>query len=687
MTDQTGEAVIGANIVVKGTTNGTITDLDGNFTLEIPAASATLVISYIGYHTQEIPVNNQSVIRIRFQEDTQKLDEVVVVGYGTQRKGELTSSIASVKSESFIQGTVQDAAQLLQGKVAGLGVILPNGDPTATTQIMLRGVGTLYSSISPLVIIDGVPGDLNTVAPEDIESIDVVKDGSAAAIYGTRGNNGVIFVTTKKVRGEVPMTIDVHSYITTQTIKKRLDMMDATQYRELVNQGKPGAVDYGYDTNWLDEIMQTPFSWVTNASIKGGSGKSNYIANVNYRSGQGIIRRSNNEVLTTRLEVNHSMWDNLLKLNMNIMGREQKYHAFAEGSSFNQEIYRNALANIPTDRVKDDAGNWQERPAMYEYANARALIEESEGENKSTQLRTFGSATLTPIEQLNLKALVSHTRYHETQGYSESHNHISNIRDNRNGRAYKGNIFTQENLLELTAQYKESFGEHHLTGLVGYSYQDNIWEMDYMRNRDFASDQYTYHNMGSGAGLMRGEADMYSAKSKSVLIGFFARANYNYQNRYLASVSIRHEGSSKFGANNKWGNFPAASIGWNLSNEEFMEGIPAISNLKLRAGFGVTGTIAGSEYASLSRLTSNMNFLVDGSNWLTDLKPYENANPDLRWEKKEEWNLGVDFGLWEGRIYGSIDLYNRTTKDLLWGGTTYLHLLTFIRTFWLMPVP
>ncbi|MCC8096623.1 MAG: carboxypeptidase-like regulatory domain-containing protein [Tannerellaceae bacterium] len=238
--DQTGEAVIGANIVVKGTTNGTITDLDGNFTLEIPEASAALVISYIGYHTQEIPVNNQSVIQIRLQEDTQKLDEVVVVGYGTQRKGELTSSIASVKSESFIQGTVQDAAQLLQGKVAGLGVILPNGDPTATTQIMLRGVGTLNSSISPLVIIDGVPGDLNTVAPEDIESIDVVKDGSAAAIYGTRGNNGVIFVTTKKVRGEVPMTIDVHSYITTQTIKKKTGYDECHPVPGISQPGKTG---------------------------------------------------------------------------------------------------------------------------------------------------------------------------------------------------------------------------------------------------------------------------------------------------------------------------------------------------------------------------------------------------------------------------------------------------------------
>ena len=268
--DQYGEPIIGANVVVKGTTVGTITDIDGNYTLDVPSG-ASLQVSYIGYLTQDVVTAGKNNIDINLIEDTQKLEEVVVVGYGTQRKGELTSSISSVKSEDFIQGSVQDAAQLLQGKVAGLGVVLSDGDPASSTQIMLRGVGSIATGASPLVIIDGVPGELNMVAPEDIASIDVVKDGSAAAIYGTRGNNGVIFITTKKVRGEIPVTVDVHAYMTTQHIKKKLNMMDASQYRELVKQGKPGAVDYGYDTDWMDEIMQTPFSWVTNASLKGGT--------------------------------------------------------------------------------------------------------------------------------------------------------------------------------------------------------------------------------------------------------------------------------------------------------------------------------------------------------------------------------------------------------------------------------
>lgn len=322
ITDKSGEPIIGANVVIKGTTNGTITDIDGNYALDVPV-SAILQISYIGYLTQDVPVNGKQQINVRLVEDTQQLDEVVVVGYGTQKKGELTSSISSIKSETFIQGSVQDAAQLLQGKVAGLGIVMPNGDPTSSSQIVLRGIGSLKGDRVPLVIVDGVPGDMSTVAPEDIESIDVIKDGSAAAIYGTRGNNGVIFITTKKVKGEIPVTIDIQAYVTTQQIKKRLDMMDANQYRQLVKQGKPGAIDYGYDTDWLDQILRTPISYVTNASLRGGNRNSNYIANINYKSGQGIIKRSDNRVLTTRLEINHSMWDNLLKFNLNIMGKEQ----------------------------------------------------------------------------------------------------------------------------------------------------------------------------------------------------------------------------------------------------------------------------------------------------------------------------------------------------------------------------
>lgn len=662
--DTTGDAIIGANVMVKGTSTGTVTDIDGKFSMEVPSGS-TLQFSYIGYNTQEVSIGNQNTIDIRLSEDTKLLDEVVVVGYGTQRKGELTSSISSVKSESFQQGFVQDAAQLLQGKVAGLGIALNSGDPTATTQITLRGIGTLASGNSPLVIIDGVPGDMTTVAPEDIESIDIVKDGSAAAIYGTRGNNGVIFITTKKVRGETPLSVEVHAYMTTQSIKRRLDMMDASQYRQLVDQGKPGAVDYGYDTNWLDEIMRTPLSYVTNASVKGGTGRSSYIANVNWRSSQGIIKRSQNDVLTTRLEVNHNMWDNLLKLNLNIMGREQNNHTYGYNSTFRDELYRNALAYNPTDRPRDDEGNWVERTFMYEYNNPLAMIYESDGKNKSTQLRTFGSATLTPIQSLNIKALVSHTKYQKTLGYSETRKHISTKRDNRNGYATKGSQYSQEDLLELTAQYKERFGKHDVTGLVGYSFQTNIWEDDRMENWDFPSDQYSYNNMEAGAALKRGEAKMESYKSKNTLVGGFARFNYSYNDRYLASVSVRYEGSSKFGADHKWGTFPAFSVGWNISEEQFMESFSFISNLKARVGFGITGTIPTKPYESLSRLTTGDNFYTNGS-YIPTLKPSSNANPDLRWEKKEEWNFGIDYTFFDYRLSGSIDYYRRKTKDLLW---------------------
>lgn len=664
ITDKSGEPIIGANVVIKGTTNGTITDIDGNYTLNVPV-SAILQISYIGYLTQDVPVNGKQQINIRLVEDTQQLDEVVVVGYGTQKKGELTSSISSIKSETFIQGSVQDAAQLLQGKVAGLGIVMPNGDPTSSSQIVLRGIGSLKGDRVPLVIVDGVPGDMSTVAPEDIESIDVIKDGSAAAIYGTRGNNGVIFITTKKVKGEIPVTIDIQAYVTTQQIKKRLDMMDADQYRQLVKQGKPGAIDYGYDTDWLDQILRTPISYVTNASLRGGNRNSNYIANINYKSGQGIIKRSDNRVLTTRLEINHSMWDNLLKFNLNIMGKEQRYTALGDGKSFNGEIYRNALINIPTERPKDDNGNWIEHPTMNGYMNPVAALYESNGENKSTQLRTFGTVTLTPMDEFFVKALVSRTSYNQTRGYAETKKHISTVRNGKNGFASRGTTASIDNLLEITAQYKNNFGAHNFTGLAGYSYQDNTYENYWMQNWDFPSDQYSYNNMGAGAALKRGEVEEKSEKNKSKLIGVFARINYSFNDRYLASVSIRHEGATQFGANYKWGNFPAVSVGWNIHNEEFMSSLRFISSLKARLGFGVTGSIPEDPYMSLSRLTSDKN-LYTGSGWLPSLKPSSNANPNLRWEKKEEWNLGVDFGVLDNRISGSIDLYKRTTKDMLW---------------------
>lgn len=661
--DVKGEPVIGATIMEKGTTNGTITDFDGNFNLNV-VDGAQLEVSYVGFKSQELKAVYEKNLTVTLKEDAEVLDEVVVVGYGTMKKGELTSSVVKISSDNFIKGSVQDAAQLLQGKVPGLGVVLPNGDPTSSSQIMLRGVGTLMSGTSPLVIIDGVPGEMSSVATEDIESIDVVKDGSAAAIYGTRGNNGVIFITTKKAKGDVPLSVDVQTYFTVQQEKKRLDMLSASEYRELAEQGVPGAFDYGYETDWQDEIFRTPFSWVANTNFKGGTYNTNYIANINYKSLQGVIKDSDNKILTSRLEVNHNMWNGLLKFNFNIMGKEQRFRSYSSG--FNGDIYRNALIGIPTERPKDDEGNWIEHTEIHLYSNPLALINESKGETKSTYLRTFGTVTLTPISQFYIKMLASRTSYNTNQGYSESKNHISTIRDNKNGYALKNETNSLNKLLEITSQYKEQFGKHSFTALLGYSYQNELYEEASMTNWDFPSDQYSYNNMGGGEALKRGEATQNTLKQENTLIGFFARANYNYDNRYLFSASIRHEGSSKFGDDHKWGNFPAFSFGWNISNESFMSATKNIlSTLKLRVGFGITGTIPTDPYISLSKLNITDMF-YSGGKWSNIIKPASNANPDLRWERKEEWNLGIDFAFLSDKLYGSFDLYKRVTKDMLW---------------------
>ncbi|WP_348812771.1 SusC/RagA family TonB-linked outer membrane protein [Flavobacterium maritimum] len=655
------------DVVVKNSKISQSTDMDGGFSLTIPEEIKNIILefSFIGYKTKEIKIENQSTVKITLTEEENKLEEVVVVGYGTQRQSELTSSVSKVKSESFNKGMATDAGRLIQGKVAGVGVIRPTGDPTSTSQIMLRGVGTLKSGTAPLVLIDGVPGDLNTIAAEDIESIDVLKDGSAAAIYGTRGSNGVIFITSKKTKANTPLTLEISQLTSIQSIVNPLNMMNASEYRKLVDQKKPGAADYGYNTNWQESILQTPVSNVTNFSIKGANSESNYVANVNYIADEGIVKRSDNSVLNSRIEVNHKMFDNILKFNFSLIGREQQYQALGDGQSFQGEIYRNSLTHNPTDRPKDDNGVWTERLAINAYINPLAALYETNGKNMNRQLKSIGSVTITPIESLFFKALASRTGFNETRGYSETKRHISTVKFGKNGYASRGTTSSVDDLLELTSQYKKRFDSHEVTGLLGYSYQSNIFENYYMNNWDFPSDVYTYNNIGAGAALKRGEATMSSFKSESTLIGFFTRLNYNFEDKYLFSASFRREGSSKFGENNKWGNFPAASVGWNLAKENFIKSANVFDKLKLRVGFGVTGTIPTDPYMSMLQLSTSANFLNNGT-WGPTLQPASNSNPNLKWETKEEWNFGLDYGILKGRISGSIDLYQRTTKDLLW---------------------
>ena len=664
--DVNGAPVVGATVKEKGTSNGTITDIDGIFMLEVQE-NALLDISYIGFKSQQLKVQKGGkALSVILKEDSELLDEVVVIGYGTQRKGEVASSIATVKSENFLKVPSPDAAQMIRGQVPGLAVITPDANPLSSSQLSLRGITTLGQNTTPLILIDGIPGALNSVSPDEIAQIDVLKDGSAAAIYGTRGTNGVILITTKHVNGEMPTTVDVNAYISIQQIVKKLPMMTAGQYREKVAQGGyGGATDYGGDVDWLDEITRTPISQVYNVSLRGGSQTTNYLASLEYRSLEGIIQRSDNQIIYPRIEVTHRMFNDKLRINAGLNGSLKKYFDGADGGGYKTDVYAGAIQFNPTDPVRDENGNWKERP-INDYLNPLALLWETEGENKETALRMFANLAFTPIAGLNIKYTASKNIFNQIRGYYETKQHSSTTKNGKNGYASRGTQSTYETLSELTVQYNKTlFKDHNFTLLGGYSWMKSGYEDYWMQNWDFPSDDYTYNNMSEGQALRDGKANEDSEKRENLLIAYFARLNYNYKGKYILSASIRQEGSTKFGKNYKWGTFPAVSVAWNIVEENFLKDVSSLSALKIRAGFGITGTEPYSPYMSLRSINFNDYAYYDGT-WIKSVHPSSNTNPDLRWEKKEELNVGLDVGFFDNRLTGSIDFYRRTTKDLIW---------------------
>jgi len=658
----------GVTVIVKGNnTSGTSTDSEGKFKLTVPE-NATLILSYIGYVSQEIAVGSQSNLTIELTPDQKQLAEVVVIGYGTQRKGDITSSVASIKKEDFIKGTVRDAAQLIQGKVAGLRITTPSGSPTSNTQINLRGINSINGTSDPLILIDGIPGGLNTVAPEDIESVDVLKDGSAAAIYGTRATGGVILITTRKNRAGSRSTIEYSNYVNIQTIARRPKLLTGDDYRQKISEGI-AYQDYGGNTDWLSEIMQKPVSHNHNLTFFGGNSTTNFTGSVNYRNWEGIFLGSGQNRFTGRADLNHAMFNNKLKTNIQIINRITRSDGAVSPADNDAEygyIYRQAMIRNPTDRVKTETGAWQERDGYF-YENPVARIRESSYEGAFKEMRMSGSLDYAPISDLNFKLLVSNVQNSNLEGGSTTFNHSYTRLSNQNATAFRNTNANNENLLELTGNYAKSFGKHRFTVLGGYSWQDATYEAFSASNWDFPTDSYDWNNLGAGGALQKGQASMGSTKNKWQLAGFFGRLTYSWDEKYLFMASVRREGSSRFGINNQWGTFPAASVGWRLSKEKFMENLAGISDIKIRAGFGVTGTIANSPY--LSQISYNFDrnqgaFI--GGKWVPGFIPARNFNPDLRWEKKEEINAGVDFGFLKNRINGSVDFYSRKVKDLLY---------------------
>lgn len=659
--DAEGNPVAHVSLRIQSSDTGTSSDSDGNFNL-LYRRGDTLGVSAVGYISQTISLMSQTDLTVTLLKSQDALDEVIVVGYGTQKKGEVTSAIASVKAEDFTQGTVKDAGQLIQGKVAGLRITTPNGDPNSTSQINLRGLNSINGSQNPLVIIDGIPGSLNTVAPEDIESIDVLKDGAAAAIYGTRATSGVILITTRRNNATENRTaITYNNYANIQTLFRRPDMLSAADYRRLIAEGE-AYTDLGATTDWIDEVTQQPFSHNHNVALFGGNNRTNFTGSVNYRNWEGVLLKSGQERLNVRAELNHDMFDGKLKSNMQVINQSIK--ALQGGAS--DYMWRQAIIRNPTDRVFNEDGKWQERDA-YMYDNPLSMIHESVNDRVFRETRLNGSLDYRPVDGLSVKMLLSRVQENDLYGSSTSFDHVNTTKNNLNGTASRTTYAATENLMELTATYNKTFGQHKVGALAGYSWQDRTSENFYAYNFDFPTDNYSYNKLESGMALQRGMAQMTSYKDKWKLAGFFARLTYSYKERYMIMASVRREGSSTFGENYKWGSFPAISLGWDMAKEEFFAENELIGQLKLRAGFGVTGTIASSSYMSQTsyNFQQGQGAYINGR-WVPGFVPSRNFNPDLRWEKKYEYNVGVDFSMLNNRVYGSLDYYSRRVRDLLY---------------------
>lgn len=669
VTDEFGDPIPGVTVTIKGSTIGTITDVNGNFELSNVPEEAVLVFSFVGMNTVERAVED-NLINVVMTEAVIGLDEVVAIGYGSMKKADVTSSVSTVKADDFVKGSVKDVGQLIQGKVAGLTITTASGDPTSNSEIRLRGNTTLYgTSSNPLVLIDGVPGDFNSVAPEDIESVDVLKDGSAAAIYGTRGTNGVIIITTKRASGFYDAKVDYTGYVSTQQISNKLDVLTASDYRRQIEDGiRDESDDLGASTDWLDEITRTPVSHVHNLTIRGGDVKTNYLASVNYNNTEGIFIKSNKETFTVRTDINHSMFEDLLKLNIGIISRNIQYNTTGDGFGFNGYTYRQAVIYNPTAPVKLENGDWYENVGAFNYDNPVARIKESRGENKDQWSRINGNIIFSPTDGLKFKALLSYSKYNQTRGYYETKNHISTKRSGLNGYASNGAVESIDRLVELTGEYQKGFNRHHFSLLGGYSYSDNDWRDFFMTNQDFPTDQFGYNNIDLGKGIEEQgtSSGIASSRNKTNLIGFFSRVTYSFRNKYLFMGSLRYEAASQlWGTDDPWGLFPSASFGWRISEEAFMKNFGFINDLKLRAGYGVTGTQPSSSFLGVATLGYTGQVYMNGK-WIQTIGPTRNENPYLRWEEKKETNFGIDFAFFNHRINGNIDYYNRDIDGLLW---------------------
>lgn len=672
VTDEAGETLIGATVQQKGTSNGTVTDFDGNFTLTVPS-NAILSVSYIGYTPKEIAVNGQTNLTIVLSNDDQMLNEVVVIGYGTMDKKELTSAISHVSEKDFLTVSSLDPSMMIQGKVAGVSITnTGTGDPNNQASIQIRGVSSRSAGLGPLIVIDGVPGgNLTNINPNDIASFDVLKDGAASAIYGTRGSNGVIVVTTKKGSKDGQTHTSYSGQYSWDYINKELQMMNAQEYRDVrLGWGDTG-VDLGGNIDWLDEASRTGGAMQHTLTLSGGNDKSNYRVSADYRNAHGIDLRSKREEYGARAAVMHTTKNGLITLTANTAPRII-YRDNADWSVFKDAIEANPTTPLMN---PDDPSLYYNFQGQVVGSNPveRQRIEKDHAITKLLDWDGTVKLNLLPLlaknedspHHLSTQVMFADHQYSNDNSWFRPSTSTIAINNGREGEASRSYGKESQYVFEWLTNYSGKFGLHYIKGMAGYSYQYSKYSGFNAENKDFPNDGLTSDNLGSGEyAKEEGEVMMGSYQNDAKLIAFFGRVSYNYDDRYMLTASLRHEGSSKFGIDNKWGNFPAISAGWRISSEKFMKDITWVNDLKLRADFGVTGNQDFGSYLSLNTMTGFGYYFYNGK-YFQVWGPSKNVNPDLKWEKGKNWNVGLDFSLFNNRLYGSLNYFSRRQQDLL----------------------
>lgn len=668
----------GVTVQIKGTTRGTNTDADGKYTLSNVPDNATLVYSFIGLQNQEIAVGNRSVVDAVLMADTKSLEEVVVVGYGTAKRKDLTGSVQQVTAKEFNPGIVPNPLQAIQGKVAGLVITMPSGDPNQAPTVRLRGYTSLAGGSDPLYVVDGVIGvPIQTVSPTDIESMDVLKDASAAAIYGSRAANGVIIVTTRRGKSG-RATVTFNNYIGIETISRQLDLLDGPGYRAAVSALKGDSTltsdrlrfpTGNYNTDWIKEITRIGVTNNHDLAISGGSPAFSYRGSLNFINREGIIKNTGFERLTGRINLDQKALDNRLNIQYNLAITNTN-------SKLNDgEIMARAVTFLPTLPIVDptganNVGGYYEVGGSFDLFNPIAMLNSQNFDQQKRLIIGGVNLRYEIIDGLTLG--VNGAFQNENTDESRFRDRSIKAYQSANGESFRKMDQSNNNLLELTATYNKAFGQNNsnFNILGGYSYQNIVYDGFQARNTQFLTNTLSYNNLGLGAGTLLSPASNYatSYRNATTLASFFARGTVNLNDKYNLTATIRRDGSSKFGANNKWGIFPSVGAGWTLTNEDFFPKSTTLNYLKLRLGWGQTGNSEGLKPYQSLQLYGQKGTYYDGSvgDFLPGYGITQNANPNLKWEVLTTSNIGLDFQLINGRFSGTLEYYNKTTRDMLY---------------------